>query len=214
MCLFFVMTFLANVRLEDANSWLQSTGVSLLQDLAILPFTTALAMGTMASLALCSQRVKNKIECRWLEGKNEPLQEFLQEPMPEPDEVSVKVHSAGPKKSVNQAGDGQIAFGAGTYKHFLGLKSSNRGRGSACLNMFKRSGFAHWSMRQNFAGADCYNICLCGYLQYFFVCSRTAHALPGSTFSTWISGVLGHCVGPVAALSAYSKGQTVFNASA
>ena len=83
------------MRLEDANSWLQSTGVSLLQDLAILPFTTALAMGTIALLALCSQRVKKKIESRWLEGKDVPEPE-LQEPAPEPGEVVVEVrHFAG-----------------------------------------------------------------------------------------------------------------------
>ena len=91
------------MRLEDANSWLQSTGVSLLQDLAILPFTTALAMGTIALLALCSQRVKKKIESRWLEGKDVPEPE-LQEPAPEPGEVVVEVrHFAGPKSGKLQA---------------------------------------------------------------------------------------------------------------
>ncbi|CAE7785608.1 unnamed protein product, partial [Symbiodinium sp. KB8] len=50
VCLVYTMLFLANVRLVDAQGWLMSTGMSLLQDLVILPLFLALALGLMASV--------------------------------------------------------------------------------------------------------------------------------------------------------------------
>ncbi|CAE7320868.1 ACBP4 [Symbiodinium sp. CCMP2592] len=69
-CVFYVMIFLANVRLVDAHDWYQSTGMSLLQDLLVLPLALAVAMGTLASLALRSRDVRAKIESRWGGSEN------------------------------------------------------------------------------------------------------------------------------------------------
>ena len=83
------MIFLANVRLVDAHDWYQSTGMSLLQDLFVLPLTTAVAMGTLATLALRSRGVRAKIESRWFEDDNEVQEGSGDEPETEPGAVIV-----------------------------------------------------------------------------------------------------------------------------
>eukprot|EP00439_Symbiodinium_sp_Y106_P077455 s2196_g16.t1 len=88
-CVFYVMIFLANVRLVDAHDWYQSTGMSLLQDLFVLPLTTAVAMGTLATLALRSRGVRAKIESRWFEDDNEVQEGSGDEPETEPGAVIV-----------------------------------------------------------------------------------------------------------------------------
>lgn len=76
--LLYILVFLANRRLEDAHSWYMSTGMSLLQDLVVLPLFLALALGTTASLALLNSRIRRSIEAKWLEGHE--TQAFRGEP--------------------------------------------------------------------------------------------------------------------------------------
>ncbi|CAE7250071.1 HERC2, partial [Symbiodinium pilosum] len=66
-CILYVALFLANVRLVDAHDWFACTGVSLLQDIVLLPAGCALVLGTLASLALASTRIRKKVETRWVQ---------------------------------------------------------------------------------------------------------------------------------------------------
>ncbi|CAE7197674.1 HERC1 [Symbiodinium natans] len=80
VCLVYTMLFLANVRLADAHGWYMSTGMSLLQDLVILPLFLALALGLMASAALLSKGIRRRIEARWLEGYADAEEQVGKEP--------------------------------------------------------------------------------------------------------------------------------------
>ncbi|CAE7941396.1 unnamed protein product, partial [Symbiodinium necroappetens] len=80
VCLVYTMLFLANVRLVDAQGWLMSTGMSLLQDLVILPLFLALALGLMASVALLSKGIRRRIEAKWLEGYADAEEQGSKEP--------------------------------------------------------------------------------------------------------------------------------------
>lgn len=54
----YCLSFLANVSVEDAAEWLESCGVTLLQDLIILPLLMALVLASLATLAVtCSRKV-------------------------------------------------------------------------------------------------------------------------------------------------------------
>eukprot|EP00439_Symbiodinium_sp_Y106_P079588 s2050_g18.t1 len=64
-CLAYIMMFLASAHLEDAHNWYQSTGMSLLQDMVLLPLGMALVLGTIATCALRSQRIRTSIEQKW-----------------------------------------------------------------------------------------------------------------------------------------------------
>ncbi|CAE7546111.1 Lztr1 [Symbiodinium sp. CCMP2592] len=81
-CLLYVMMFLATSRLEDAHGWYLATGVSLLQDLVVLPLFMALCLGTMASLALLSSGIRARTEAKWLGGR-----EVQREREPQPEEI-------------------------------------------------------------------------------------------------------------------------------
>ncbi|CAE7205825.1 Zan [Symbiodinium sp. CCMP2456] len=55
----YVLVFLANVSATDGRKWIESTGMSLLQDLVLKPFYLAFGYGTVASIVLCcSSRVR------------------------------------------------------------------------------------------------------------------------------------------------------------
>lgn len=57
-CVLYCLSFLANVSVEDAAEWLESCGVTLLQDLIILPLLMALVLASLATLAVtCSRKV-------------------------------------------------------------------------------------------------------------------------------------------------------------
>ncbi|CAE7740185.1 rngB [Symbiodinium pilosum] len=63
----YVFGFLANVSMADAEKWMASTGMSLLQDLVLKPVYLALAYGTLASLVLCaSPSIAEKVMLRWM----------------------------------------------------------------------------------------------------------------------------------------------------
>lgn len=66
-CELYICLFLANVVEADANSWLQSMGVSLLEGLLLKSLLTAFALGTIATLVLCCRpRVTQKVAARWI----------------------------------------------------------------------------------------------------------------------------------------------------
>ena len=76
----YVMLFLANMRLQDAHDWIVATAVSLLQDLVLLPAAVALVLGTLATCALQSRRIRKNIEDKWLEKKEQQAPEPVLEP--------------------------------------------------------------------------------------------------------------------------------------
>ncbi|CAJ1381812.1 unnamed protein product [Effrenium voratum] len=80
-CILYVFTFLANVTLADAVKWVESTGISLLQDLLLVPLAVSLVLGSLASLALRSARVRLAVEDKWIgsapEENEEPAKELL-----------------------------------------------------------------------------------------------------------------------------------------
>ena len=56
-----ILSFLANVSGADAQKWLESTGVSLLQDLVLKPALLASGYATLSTLVLfCNPRVKKQ----------------------------------------------------------------------------------------------------------------------------------------------------------
>ncbi|CAE7204363.1 gefF [Symbiodinium natans] len=75
----YVFGFLANVSQADGAKWIESTGMSLLQDLVLKPLCLALLYATVASMVLCcSPSVGEKILNQWAlndkESENEDLQ--------------------------------------------------------------------------------------------------------------------------------------------
>lgn len=75
-CQLYICLFLATVRDADAQQWLESVGVSLLQDLLLKPFLFALIVASMSTIVLaCNARVRRKLEAQWLEEENK-VQDF------------------------------------------------------------------------------------------------------------------------------------------
>ena len=69
---FYVLTFLANVSAADAAKWLESTGMSLLQDVVLKPLLLALGYATLTTLVLCcSPRVKDTILNQWIQADDD-----------------------------------------------------------------------------------------------------------------------------------------------
>ncbi|CAE7554155.1 rngB [Symbiodinium sp. CCMP2592] len=69
MSILYIFGFLANVSEKDASKWLESTGISLLQDLLLKPLYMALLYGTVATMVLCcSPSVENEIVGQWIQG--------------------------------------------------------------------------------------------------------------------------------------------------
>ncbi|CAE7234800.1 unnamed protein product [Symbiodinium sp. CCMP2456] len=87
LCLLYIMAFLANVRLADAHQWYMSTGMSLLQDLVVLPLFIAFGLGTAASLALLSRNIRSRTEAKWLQGAQASQLSEPAEPEPESEEA-------------------------------------------------------------------------------------------------------------------------------
>lgn len=66
-CELYICLFLANVMEADANSWLQSMGVSLLEGLVLKSLLTAFALATIATLVLCCRpHVIQKVSAKWI----------------------------------------------------------------------------------------------------------------------------------------------------
>ncbi|CAE7834470.1 rngB [Symbiodinium sp. CCMP2592] len=62
----YILVFLANVSATDGRKWIESTGMSLLQDLVLKPFYLAFGYGTIASIVLCcSSRIREKVATEW-----------------------------------------------------------------------------------------------------------------------------------------------------
>ncbi|CAE7204361.1 unnamed protein product, partial [Symbiodinium natans] len=76
----YVFGFLANVSQADGAKWIESTGMSLLQDLVLKPLYLALLYATVASMVLCcSPSVGEKILNQWVrQSDNESGNEDLQ----------------------------------------------------------------------------------------------------------------------------------------
>lgn len=66
-CQLYICLFLANVVEADANSWLRSMGVSLLEGLLLKSLLTAFALATIATVVLrCRPHVIEKVTARWI----------------------------------------------------------------------------------------------------------------------------------------------------
>ncbi|CAE7755059.1 HERC2 [Symbiodinium microadriaticum] len=106
-CLTYIMMFLANSHLEDAHKWYQSTGMSLLQDMVLLPLGMALALGTIATCALQSRRIRKNIQHKWYVHPGDGEQK---EPEGEPEatqpgrQISSSSSASGPEHSVLDVG--------------------------------------------------------------------------------------------------------------
>ena len=76
----YLLAFLASVSVADAARWLESTGMSVMQDMLLKPLILALGYATFSSLVLCSPRVRNAVEKRWTsadsEGSAKPADKF------------------------------------------------------------------------------------------------------------------------------------------
>ena len=71
-CELYMCLFLANVGEADQNSWLQSVGASLLDDLLVKSFFLAFAMASIATLVLCCRpRVMEKVQAKWIEDNQQ-----------------------------------------------------------------------------------------------------------------------------------------------
>ena len=101
-CLAYIMMFLANAHLEDAHKWYQSTGMSLLQDMVLLPLGMALALGTITTCALRSQRIRKSITKKWY-LQPEDSEQLEPESEPEATKRSKRRHSNASSDS-DQAG--------------------------------------------------------------------------------------------------------------
>ena len=72
MSILYIFGFLANVSETDGSKWLESTGMSLLQDLLLKPLYMALLYGTVATMVLCcSPSVGNEIVGQWMQRDEE-----------------------------------------------------------------------------------------------------------------------------------------------
>ncbi|OLQ14692.1 Attractin-like protein 1 [Symbiodinium microadriaticum] len=72
MSILYIFGFLANVSETDGSKWLESTGISLLQDLLLKPLYMALLYGTVASMVLCcSPSVGNEVVGQWMQRDEE-----------------------------------------------------------------------------------------------------------------------------------------------
>jgi len=68
MSILYIFGFLANVSETDGSKWLESAGMSLLQDLLLKPLYMALLYGTVASMVLCcSPSVGNEVVGQWMQ---------------------------------------------------------------------------------------------------------------------------------------------------
>ncbi|CAE7523881.1 rngB, partial [Symbiodinium sp. CCMP2456] len=66
-CALYTLSFLANVSAADAAKWLESTGMSALQDLVFKPVLLAVGYATLSTLVLlCNPRVKDTVTDRWI----------------------------------------------------------------------------------------------------------------------------------------------------
>ena len=66
-CNLYICLFLANVTDADRTSWIQSMGVTLMDDLLVKSFLAAFAMATIATLVLCCRpQVMEKIRSKWI----------------------------------------------------------------------------------------------------------------------------------------------------
>ena len=61
----YTTSFLANVSAPDTSRWLESTGVSVLQDFLFRPLLLALGYATCSTLILCSSHVRETVEKQW-----------------------------------------------------------------------------------------------------------------------------------------------------
>eukprot|EP00439_Symbiodinium_sp_Y106_P047187 s2424_g6.t1 len=65
----YILSFLANVSEADAAKWLESSGVSFLQDLLLKPALMAMGYATLTTFVLCcSPRVKDAILNQWIQA--------------------------------------------------------------------------------------------------------------------------------------------------
>ena len=72
MSILYIFGFLANVSETDGSKWLESTGISLLQDLLLKPLYMALIYGTVATMVLCcSPSVGNEVVGQWMQRDEE-----------------------------------------------------------------------------------------------------------------------------------------------
>ncbi|CAE7309516.1 Atrnl1 [Symbiodinium necroappetens] len=82
----YILSFLANVSEADAAKWLESSGVSFLQDLLLKPALMAMGYATLTTFVLCcSPRVKEAILIQWIQA-DEDVDESVAE-----DTVSVSL---------------------------------------------------------------------------------------------------------------------------
>eukprot|EP00440_Ansanella_granifera_P011823 gb/GFBE01012841.1/.p1 GENE.gb/GFBE01012841.1/~~gb/GFBE01012841.1/.p1 ORF type:complete len:664 (+),score=137.13 gb/GFBE01012841.1/:1-1992(+) len=89
ICVTYSMTFLANVSSQDASKWLESTGITLLQDLVLTPLIFAILLGTAASLILCCRpAVKKHVRKKWVDEEGEAIEvEAVEEVKIEPEKL-------------------------------------------------------------------------------------------------------------------------------
>lgn len=70
-CELYICLFIANVTGADAASWLQSMGVTLLEDLLLKSFLTAIMLATVATLVLCCKpHLTHKIKSKWIKDED------------------------------------------------------------------------------------------------------------------------------------------------
>eukprot|EP00434_Breviolum_minutum_P033669 symbB.v1.2.029793.t1/scaffold3289.1/size59672/2 len=71
-CNIYAWLFLANVREEDADKWLQGVLWTLFQDLILKPLLVAVILATMSSLLLCCRpSLRRKVRAQWEEKVDE-----------------------------------------------------------------------------------------------------------------------------------------------
>ena len=86
-CQLYICLFLANVTKADAGSWLQSMGVTVLEDLVLKSLLTALILATIATAVLCCRpKVIRRIEQKWMK-ENEAEQQQLEDEEPKDQEL-------------------------------------------------------------------------------------------------------------------------------
>ena len=87
-CQLYICLFLANVTKTDAGSWLQSMGVTVLEDLVLKSLLTALILATIATAVLCCRpSLIQRVEQKWMKAnevdEHELKDEELEDKEPE-----------------------------------------------------------------------------------------------------------------------------------
>lgn len=133
-CQIYTFLFLANVRQEDAATWLESIAWTLFQDVLLKPFLVAVILTTLSSVMLCCRpSLKRKIQQAWKEGVDEgdegnegdTGEQNHSDPEPEESHVNVSNISSEPELAEEEpvGSDAKVVADGGTsnQKGFQGI---------------------------------------------------------------------------------------------